>query len=496
MGKENALAIHHKPISCLLMRKIAHFLSTISLLMMLTQTAQGASELPTLGDATSGVVSAQQEHELGQVFLKMINSQVKTLNDPELTSYTEALIYRLAETSELQDRRISLVIIDSPQLNAFAAPGGIIGINAGLFLYAETEQEFASVVAHELAHLSQRHYARRVEAAQRQRIPSMAALLGSIILAAAGGGDLGAAALSSTIAGMQSEQLRFSRYNEQEADRVGIRNMARAGFDPRAMPRLFERMSRMEGSGPQMEFLRTHPVSRNRVADSLGRAEQYPVRNYQDNPSYHLMRMRVIVESSSSLENTARRLDADLETGHTSYPFATRYGLALAQLESGDTSKAAKTLEPLLASTPDNVYYRILDNRIRFAQGQQKEALANIKDMLRFTPDNLPLTMTYADMLFQDKQYTAATRILKMFSRTRPDDPEVWYQLAEAAGKAGDIEEVHKARAEFFFLTGNFDDAIKHLEYAAELPSTPFSTKTALKERVIEIQEYKKRMKL
>ena len=478
------------------MQGITRLLSIVSLLMMLTHTAQGAMELPVMGDTTSGVVSIRQEHELGQIFLKMINSQVKTLHDPELIDYTEGLIYRLAETSELQDMRISLVIIDSPELNAFAVPGGVIGINAGLFLHAETEQEFASVVAHELAHLSQRHYARQIEAAQRQRLPSAVALFGSIILAAAGGGDLGAAALSSTIAGMQGEQLRFSRYHEQEADRVGIRNLARAGFDPRAMPGLFERMSRMDSSGPQMEFLRTHPVSHNRVADSLGRAGQYPVRNYQDDPSYHLMRMRVTVKSSGSLEGTVRRLATDLETGHASYPFATRYGLALAQLESGDTSGAATTLKPLLASTPENIHYRILDNRIGFARGQHRKALANLKEMLRFTPDNLPLTMIYADLLFQDKQYAAATRVLETFSRTRPDDPEVWYQLAEAAGKAGNIEKVHKARAEFFFLTGNLDDAVKHLKYAAELPGTPFSVRSALQERVTEVQEYKKRMRL
>ena len=478
------------------MQGITRFLSIVSLLMMLTHTAQGAMELPVIGDATSGVVSIRQEHELGQIFLKMINSQMKTLHDPELTDYTEVLIYRLAEASELQDMRISLVIIDNPELNAFAVPGGIIGINAGLFLHAETEQEFASVVAHELAHLSQRHYARQIEAAQRQRLPSAVALFGSIILAAAGGGDLGVAALSSTIAGMQGEQLRFSRYHEQEADRVGIRDLARAGFDPRAMPGLFERMSRMDSSGPQMEFLRTHPVSRNRVADSLGRAGQYPVRHYQDDPSYHLMRMRVTVKSSGSLEGTVRRLATDLETGHASHPFATRYGLALAQLESGDTSGAASTLKPLLASTPENIHYRILDNRIGFARGQHRKARANLKDMLRFTPDNLPLTMIYADLLFQDKQYAAATRVLETFSRTRPDDPEVWYQLAEAAGKAGNIEKVHKARAEFFFLTGNLDDAVKHLKYAAELPGTPFSVRSALQERVTEIQEYKKRMRL
>ncbi|MCK5894466.1 MAG: M48 family metallopeptidase [Endozoicomonadaceae bacterium] len=479
------------------MLKTARLLFVVVSLTILIHTALYASELPTLGNASSAIISQQQEYELGHVFLKMLNKQAKTLNDPEITHYTETLIYRLAESSELKDHRLSLVMIDNAQLNAFAAPGGIIGINTGLFLYAESEQEFASVIAHELAHLSQRHYARQVEAAQQQRIPSMAAILGSIILMAVGGGEAGIAALTTTIAGMQSQQLRFSRQNEQEADRVGIRNMARANFDPHAMPKLFERMSRMEGSAPQLEFLRTHPVSGNRVADAKGRAEQYSVRHYQDSPSYSPIRMRAIVKAAKSPEYIAQQLKNDLQTGRSSHHLHTiRYGLALAQLESNNASKAAKTLQPLLASSPDNVYYRILGNQIKFAQGQHQKAMTDIKKMLRFTPDNHPLTMTYANMLFQNQQYQAASKTLKRFTRFRPEDPEVWYQLAEAAGKAGDIEEVHKARAEFFFLIGNFDDAIKHLDYAAERADTPFSTKVAIKERITEIQTYKNRMKL
>ena len=477
------------------MRKIFRLFSVICVGLLLISTTQRASELPSFG-TTSGIISAQQEYELGHAFLKVISSQVTLLSDPEITSYTEALIYRLAETSELQDRRISVIVIDNPQLNAFAVPGGIIGINAGLFLYAESEQEFASVIAHELAHLSQRHYARQVETAQQQRVPSALAILGSILLMTVGGGDAGVAALSSTLAGIQSQQLRFSRQNEQEADRVGIRNMARANFDPRAMPKLFERMSRLEGSGHQMEFLRTHPVTSNRIADSLGRAEQYPTHHYQDNQSYHPMRMRAVVKSSVSPEIIAQRLANDLKTGRSSTPpYATRYGLALAQLKSNEPSEAAKTLKPLMTHSPNNIYFRLLNNQIRFAQGQHKKALTDLRKMLRFNPDNLPITMAYANMLFKDKQYQPAEKILKSFARHRPEDPEVWYQLAEAAGKVGNTEEVHKARAEFFFLIANFDDAIKHLEYASELPSIRFSTKIALTERITEIQAYKQRMK-
>src|SRR5690606_25881880 len=169
------------------------------------------------------------------------------------------------------------VLLDSNQLNAFAAPGGIIGVNGGLFLHAQTEAEYASVLAHELAHLSQRHFARGLEAQQRMALPLMAALLAGVVAAAAGAGDAGMAAILSAQAAAMQEQRRFSRQNEQEADRIGLINLERAGYDPNAMPRMFERLMRQyRFDRKPPEFLLTHPVSESRVADTRNRAEQMP----------------------------------------------------------------------------------------------------------------------------------------------------------------------------------------------------------------------------
>ena len=150
-----------------------------------------ADDLPSLGDASSAIVSPQQEYQLGRAWLALLRSQVSQLNDPQLKDYVESSVYRLVETSQVNDRRLEFILINSPQLNAFAAPGGIVGVNGGLFLNAQTEGEYASVLAHELAHLSQRHFARGVEAQQRMQVPMMAALLAGIVIAAAGAGDAG-----------------------------------------------------------------------------------------------------------------------------------------------------------------------------------------------------------------------------------------------------------------------------------------------------------------
>jgi len=163
------------------------------LLTLACLTAQPglASDLPSLGDASSSIVSPQQEHQLGRAWLSLLRGQISQLSDPQLKDFVESSVYRLGETSELQDRRLEFVLLDSPQINAFAAPGGIIGVNGGLFLYAQTEAEYASVMTHELAHLSQRHFARGLEAQQRMQLPMMAAMLAGIVAAAAGAGDVG-----------------------------------------------------------------------------------------------------------------------------------------------------------------------------------------------------------------------------------------------------------------------------------------------------------------
>ncbi|WP_281648140.1 M48 family metalloprotease [Parendozoicomonas sp. Alg238-R29] len=452
--------------------------------------------LPTIGDASSSIVSMQKEKEIGGIFLKMLNSQLSTESDAELMQYVENLVYRLSESSELQNRQLSIVLIDSPYLNAFAAPGGVVGINTGLFFYARTEEEFAGVIAHELAHLSQRHYARGVETAQRQRLPTIAALLGSIILAASGAGDIGAAALSTTVAGAQSFQLAFSRINEQEADRVGLLTMARAGMDPRGMADMFERMSKLESSGPQYEFLRTHPLSRNRVADARSRAEQYPARQHNQDGEYQLMRSRAIIRMAQSQEEVRSRLKQDLNSSRTISEYATRYGLAQVELNLQNPKAAEQALKPLLDNKPSNIHFQILNARIQYALGNKEKSITNLKKLLADNPGNYPITLAVIDLLYNNQQYPEAMGILKTEARHRPEDSTIWYQLAETAGLAGDILTVHTSRAQYFFLVGDMDNSVKHLEYALELPGTPFSQRSALKERIEEVKAYKKKMKL
>ncbi|USE38733.1 M48 family metalloprotease [Endozoicomonas sp. SCSIO W0465] len=459
--------------------------------------------LPSLGDTTSAVISQQEEYELGRSWLKALRNQTPMVPDPQLKDYLENLIFRLAASSQLQDHRLVPLVIDSPVLNAFAAPGGIVGVNTGLFLNAETEAQFAAVLAHELAHLSQRHYARNVEEARNQSIPNAAAILGSILIMATAGGDAGAAALTSTVAGMQSARLRFSRQFEREADNIGITTLAKAGFDPQAMPEIFEQMNKASryGSRPP-EFLLTHPVTENRIADSRARADQMSAQKLttgKGSLNYQFMRMRAAVLSSNNHHEMVRQLNKRLESGLTATSKTshapTRYGLVLASIETRDFTVAEHQMKRLLQQYPDNPHLIMTQSLLEAASGKASQGLTRIDKALSTNPESYPLLATRAEILLQQQDYVGARHELQKLSRLRPDDPDIWFELAEVQGLAEDIVGLHQSRAEYFFLNGNLDDAIKHLQYAVKMSGDNFSLKSKLQQKLTDMQNYRQKLR-
>lgn len=424
-----------------------------------------ANDLPSLGDSSSGIVSPEQEHQLGRAWLSLLRGQVPQLSDALLKDHLERSVYRLAETSQLQDRRLEFVLLDSPQLNAFAAPGGIIGVNGGLYLHAQTEAEYASVLAHELAHLSQRHFARGLEAQKRMQLPLMAAMLAGVVAAAAGAGDAGIAAIVSTQAAAIQAQRRFSRQNEQEADRIGIVNLERAGYDPRAMPQMFSRLMRQYRYDQKPpEFLLTHPVTESRIADTNNRAEQYPDGGVKDSLRYQLMRARVDLKFESTPGVSAKRFRAML--AEDQQLDAARYGLALAQIKSGQLSDAAKELEPLLAKEPENAVYNLAQVELDITANQLAAARERTQRLLQLYPGSYPVRQTHIDLLIKENKLQEAERELDKLVEARSKDPDIWYQVSEIRGLTGNIIGLHQGRAEYFALVGDYDQAIEQLDFA------------------------------
>ncbi|MCY1493125.1 Beta-barrel assembly-enhancing protease [compost metagenome] len=447
-----------------------------------------SDDLPSLGDASSSIVSPEQEFQLGRAWLSMLRNQVDTIGDPQIKDFVESSVYRLAETSDLQDHRLAFIMIRDPQINAFAAPGGVIGVNGGLLLYAQSEAEYAGVLAHELGHLSQRHFARGIEAQQRMQVPMMAAMLAGIVAAAAGAGDAGIAAIASTQAAAIQSQLRFSRQNEQEADRVGVATMARAGYDPRAMSNMFERLARQyryESKPP--EFLLTHPVTDSRIADTRNRAEQYPQGGKEDSLRYQQMRARVQLIFEESPGIAAKRFRAMLEDNPKLD--AARYGLALAQIRVGQLNEAGENLKPLLAKAPNDIAYNLAQADLDITANRLKEADARVTRLLAQYPGSYPLRQAHADLLMKQNRAQDAEKVLAELSQKRPLDPDVWSRLADARTISGNAIGVHQARAEYYALTGDYRQAIEQLDFAKRRAGGNFQLAARLDARQQEFRE-------
>lgn len=437
-----------------------------------TLPAPGAAQvnLPVLGDSVSGTISTQQEYEFGRELLRQIRRETPMMNDPLIMEYVISLTYKLAVKSELTDNRLDFVLIDSEILNAFAAPGGIVGVNAGLFLHAENEGQFASVLAHELAHISQRHYARTVQQARNNALPSVASLLASLVIAATVGGDAGQAALMTTQAIGAENQLRYSRSNEQEADRIGIRTLYNAGFDPFDMAGMFEQMMRMKSFSRRLpEFLSTHPLDENRIADSKNRANTLPAVQRVQNIEYLLMKQRVIMHYADNHDAAIDSLRRDLPQLNGVEEDAAWYGIALGQLYNNRYAEATESLDRLLRKDPNRITYVMLEADIAGAAGRHDRALEILQTNLRINPSNHPLTMSYALTLAKTARYAEAAEILEHHAQVRSNDPELWFQLAEIQGQAGNISKVHQSRGEYFITVGDFTRARNQFSLALDL---------------------------
>jgi len=446
-------------------------------------------KLPNLGESSTSMFSAEFEHQLGRTWLRIFRSQVPTVDDPLLHDYLEHLIYLLVSHSKLEDRRVEVVVVDSPEINAFAVPGGVIGVNNGLLLYAQTEDELVTVLSHEIAHLSQRHFSRGVEFQQKNQPLTLAAMLASFVLLATVGGDAGMAALSATQAAAQSSALRYSRTNEQEADRVGMQTLVDAGFDPHAAPSMFERMmqaSRYSNSERIPEFLRTHPLSENRIADTRNRARQYPKQEPSVSLDYQLMRARVANQLATSPEEAVQKFRSELAGTPRSAEAAT-YGLVLALTSAGKADEAGLELDGIWSKSPDRVEYIIADAEIDMARNQPGKAVSKLAARLKVTPGNHALTMTYAKALMMDQKPHIAEEVLVAQSKLNPGDPGLWYLLAEVQGLAGNIVGLHQARAEYFILNGNLDQAEKQLNYALQLTRGDYLTSAKINQRLADI---------
>lgn len=444
--------------------------------------------LPTIGHTSSTLVSIEQERKLGEAWLRSLRGQVKTFDNPIIEEYLTHLIYTLAPYSTVIDRDFSLVMVDSQALNAFAVPGSVVGVNAGLFIHAFSEQEFASVIAHELAHLGQRHYARQLEQQAISTPLTLAGILASVVIAATAGSDAGIAALAATQAMSVENQLGFSRQNEQEADRIGIATMYRAGFNPREMPVMFERMFRQTRiqSANIPEYLSTHPLSESRISDTRNRATQYKLKKYTDNIEYHISKNIIISQYAESKNSASDYFNSIIKQGNTNQVDAANFGLAYAQLQSSP-AVSIKILKNLIANDPNRISFIVTYAKALNYNKQSKLAITTLQSALERNPDNYPILDTLAEIYLANDLIQESEESLKKLVRKYPLNTRLWYALAEVHGLAGNIVSLHQARAEYFFLTNHMDNAIKQLKLAMQKSKDNQQNSSLIQERLDEI---------
>jgi predicted Zn-dependent protease len=472
-------------------KQLLHLLLLLALgsgLVSPPSSAANEYNLPDLGSSTSSLISRQKEYEIGEAWMMMYRSRVPAVEDPVMQLYLEQLLDELVQFSELENKELNLVLVNNDSMNAFAVPGGVIGIHSGLFLHADTEAQLASVLTHELAHQSQRHWVRTMEKARQNLIPTMAGLLASLILIATSHGEAGLAAMHSTQAANMESMLRYTRRNETDADNIGIKTLEKAGYDPHAAVEMFENMmrtTRFMGQRPP-EFLISHPLTEKRIANARNRAERSPLKVFKNNPDYHLMQARARLHHAERPQYTVKsfRSEIELETGNL---LANRYGLALALTASHQYQDAEKIILPLSREKPDNIYFIQALAELYYHQARYSEATEEVKRLLGIAPNYYPAELLAAQILNRQLRFSEAEVILEQLVRSRPKDPTIWYELAENRGLGGNIAGVHVARAEFFLLNGGFEQARRHLNWALEMQKDNFVESSRIKQRLTEV---------
>lgn len=428
------------------------------------------NELPDFGDSSGSLISPAQEMAFGEEFMRSVRAQATLVTDAEIEGYIRQLGDRLVASSDTPSYPFTFFVVDNQAVNAFAGPGGYIGIHTGLILTAQNESELAGVMAHEIAHVTQRHLLRAYESAKQMSLPTAAGMIAAILLGVAGDSpDAGIAAMSAIQAGNIQRQLNFTRANEKEADRIGIQTLARSGIDPYGMPSFFERLhqsTRLYGNNVP-EFLSTHPVTTNRIAESLQRAESYGRGKDLDSQEFRLIRARLQVLEAESPQHILKDFQGRAKK-QTAGP-AEHYGLALAYWRNNDYAAAKREFDRLRKKDPDRMTYRIGAARLALDSGDTDGALKLFESTLKLYPGDLIVSQYYASALIRAGQAAEARdHLLKMLrdkrARTAPNY-ELW---AKAASISGPAWETNAASAEVYFIYGNLNFAIDQLKKALE----------------------------
>lgn len=448
-------------------------------------------ELPDMGSPADAVLSTSEESQIGRMIMRDIRRGGQVVEDPQITEYLNEIGSRIVAQTNDGDHSFTFFAVQDDRINAFALPGGYIGVHTGLLEATRSEDELAGVLAHEVAHVTQRHIARSIHANSRQSLLTTAMMLGAIIVAAAGGSsDAAQGAMAVAQGTALQQQINFTRSNEYEADRVGISALADAGFDPYGMASFFEVMSRQTTTSPEMrapEFLRSHPVTTARIAEARNRARNYPAIRSDDSINYGITRTRMIVARF----DTAKQAVAYFEKRpYENQNDAERYGRAVAYQRAGRYWEALEIFQQLLDKDKSVIAYHIGLGQTLVALDQPRDAVKAYEHAIALFPRNVPLVLDYGERLLQLGQAAKAHTMLLDLLNNVPPTPEQVRLIARAANEAGEDAESLYYLSEYRLMIGDLTGGIGYLQQALRLPQLNEIQRIRFEARIDFIREF------
>jgi beta-barrel assembly-enhancing protease len=460
------------------------------LLLMLCMVPRAlAQDLPDLGDASQASLSLQQERRLGEEIMREVRADRTYFDDAEVTDYVSGLGHKLVARGADSRQDLVFFLMQDPSINAFALPGGFIGVHTGLLVAAQSESEFAAVVAHEIAHVTQRHIA-RIIAQQKQGAVMSIAAMAIAILAARSNPEVATAASALGTAGAAQSMLNFTRDHEREADRIGLQTLEGAGYDPRAMAVFFERLQRAtrvyESGAPT--YLRTHPVTYERIADIQNRLDRLPYRQVADSINFQLARAKLRAETDSPAQARAFFEQSLAERRYLSEA-ASRYGLVASLVRANDHARARKEYDVLRRTAGAHPMIDTLGCRMRAAAAETEAALGCYRDALRAYPNHRATTYEYAELLLQARRPDPALTVLAQRQQFFADDPKLYLLQGRAYALQGKRLAQHRATGEAYARMGNTRAAVEQMQIALRSGDGDFYQLSATEARLRELRK-------
>ena len=443
---------------------------------------ESSIELPLIGDRLSGAVSQTEEESLGRQFLRDLKRETPILYDPIVQEWTELFVYKVGEQSKVNKKAFELILIEDNSLNAFAAPGGIIGVNAGLFKHSDNEAQFASVIAHELAHLSQRHFARQILEGSDRSNQSLATVLAAIVVAVATNSP---AAIIGGQGLLAAQQLRFSRLYETEADREGYVTLQKAGYDTIEMSEMFKNMQEVRRlSGDNIpEFLLTHPITTRRITESRERAREFPSPGKTDSFNFKLIKKRVKYLMTDNLSIRA----FEKEIGDNDEDI---YFRALIEKKKLNFTRSIELLKGLEIKYPDNLIIKTSLAEVYTESGNLRKSKEFTNELLAVSLGNYPLSYNLANAHIMEENYLAAEQVLEDIKFYRPVDINLLKDLSQVQKNSKNMLGYHLTNSEFLFYSGRYEEALRDLQEARRIARNNFKIREIITERILILQTY------